>query len=135
PILDWGRRKGQLAMARSDREVMRISINQEKIDFEQNVTMNVMEFNLQGNQVLNTAKADTIAQMQYDVTQQRFLIGKVDVTKLNLARNDREQARRAYIGSLRSYWNYYITIRRLTLYDFQNNITLSEDFERIINNQ
>jgi len=133
PILDWGRRKGQLAMARSNREVMRISINQEKIDFEQNVTMNVMEFNLQGNQVLNTAKADTIAQMQYDVTQQRFLIGKVDVTKLNLARNDREQARRAYIRSLRSYWNYYITIRRLTLFDFENNITLSEDFEKLIN--
>lgn len=134
PILDWGRRKGQLAMARSNREVVRISINQEKIDFEQNITMNVMEFNLQGNQVLNTAKADTIAQMQYDVTQQRFLIGKVDVTKLNLARNDREQARRAYISSLRSYWNYYFTIRRLTLFDFENSITLSEDFDRIINN-
>lgn len=135
PILDWGRRKGQLAMARSNREVERISINQEKIDFEQNVIMNVMEFNLQGNQVLNTAKADTIAQMQYDVTQQRFLIGKIDVTKLNLARNDREQARRAYISSLRSYWNYYITIRRLTLYDFENSISLSEDFEQLINNQ
>ncbi|MCF6357321.1 MAG: TolC family protein, partial [Draconibacterium sp.] len=133
PILDWGRRKGQLAMARSNREVMRISINQEKIDFEQNVILNVMEFNLQGRQVFNTAKADTIAQMQYDVTQQRFLIGKVDVTKLNLARNDREQARRAYIRSLRSYWNYYITIRRLTLFDFENNVTLSEDFDKLIN--
>ncbi len=133
PILDWGRRKGQLAMARSNREVVRIGINQEKIDFEQNVIMNVMEFNLQGNQVLNTAKADTIAQMQYDVTQQRFLIGKVDVTKLNLARNDREQARRAYIRSLRSYWNYYITLRRLTLFDFEKNISLSEDFDKLIN--
>ncbi|MFV0591057.1 MAG: TolC family protein [Draconibacterium sp.] len=133
PILDWGRRKGQLAMARSNREVVRIGINQEKIDFEQNIIMNVMEFNLQGNQVANTAKADTIAQMQYDVTQQRFLIGKVDVTKLNLARNDREQARRAYINSLRSYWNYYITIRRLTLYDFENDVTLSENFDKIVN--
>ena len=133
PILDWGRRKGQLAMARSNQEVVKISINQEKIDFEQDVIMNVMEFNLQGDQVLNTAKADTIAQMQYDVTQQRFLIGKVDVTKLNLARNDREQARRAYIYSLRTYWNYYITIRRLTLYDFEKDVTLSEDFDELIN--
>jgi len=134
PILDWGRRKGQLAMARSNEEVVRISINQEKIDFEQNIVMNVMEFNLQGNQVLNTAKADTIAQLRYDVTQQRFLIGKIDVTDLNLARNDREMARRAYIASLRSYWNYYFAIRRLTLFDFENNITLSEDFDQIINN-
>ena len=134
PILDWGRRKGQLAMAQSNREVVRISVNQEKMDFEQNVIMNVMEFNLQANQVLNTAKADTIAQLGYDVTQQRFLIGKVDVTKLNLARNDQEQARRAYIRALRTYWNYFFTIRRLTLYDFEKGITLSEDFDEIVNN-
>jgi outer membrane protein TolC len=134
PILDWGRRKGQLAMAQSNREVVRISVNQEKMDFEQNVIMNVMEFNLQANQVLNTAKADTIAQLGYDVTQQRFLIGKVDVTKLNLARNDQEHARRAYIRALRTYWSYYFTIRRLTLYDFEKGITLSEDFDEIVNN-
>jgi outer membrane protein TolC len=134
PILDWGRRKGQLSMAESNREVVRLGINQNKIDFEQNVIMNVMEFNLQGNQVVNSAKADTIAQMKYDVTQQRFLIGKQNIINLNAARNDREQARRAYIRSLRSYWNYYYSIRRLTLYDFENNVTLSEDFEKIVEN-
>jgi outer membrane protein TolC len=134
PVLDWGRRKGRLAMAQSNREVVRISVNQEKVDFEQNIIMNVMEFNLQGSQVLSRAKADTVAQMGYDVTQQRFLIGKVDVTKLNLARNDQETARRAYINALRSYWNYYFTIRQLTLYDFEKEITLSEDFDHIVNN-
>lgn len=133
PLLDWGRRKGRLAMAESTREVVRISINQEKIDFEQNVIMNVMEFNLQADQVLSRAKADTIAQLGYDVTQQRFLIGKIDVTKLNLARNDQEAARRAYINALRTYWNYYFTIRQLTLFNFEENITLSEDFDRLVN--
>ena len=134
PILDWGRRKGQLSMAQSNQEAVRLSINQEKIDFGQNIIMNVMEFNLQGTQVMNSAKADTIAQMKYDVTQQRFLIGKQDITRLNIARTDREQARRAYIGSLRSYWNYYYTIRYLTLFDFDRNITLSEDFDKIVEN-
>lgn len=134
PILDWGRRKGQLSMAKSNREAVRLSINQEKIDFEQNVIMNVMEFNLQGTQVLNSAKADTIAQMKYDVTQQRFLIGKQDITRLNIARTDREQARRAYISALRSYWNYYYSIRSLTLYDFEQEITLSENFDQIVEN-
>jgi outer membrane protein TolC len=134
PVLDWGRRKGRLEMAESNREVVRISINQEKIDFEQNIIMNVMEFNLQADQVLSRAKADTIAQLGYDVTQQRFLIGKVDVTKLNLARNDQETARRAFINALRTYWNYYFTIRGLTLFDFEKNISLSEDFDRLVNN-
>lgn len=134
PILDWGRRKGQLSMAKSNREAVLLSINQEKIDFEQNIIMNVMEFNLQGTQVMNSAKADTIAQMKYDVTQQRFLIGKQDITRLNIARTDREQARRAYITSLRSFWNYYYTIRFLTLFDFEKDLTLSEDFDKIVEN-
>lgn len=134
PILDWGRRKGQLSMAKSNREAVRLSINQEKIDFEQNIIMNVLEFNLQGTQVTNSAKADTIAQMKYDVTQQRFLIGKQDITRLNIARTDREQARRAYISSLRSYWNYYYTIRYLTLFDFEQDVTLSEDFDKMVEN-
>lgn len=133
PVLDWGRRKGKLAMAQSNREVVRISVNQEKMDFEQNILMNVMEFNLQADQVANSAKADTIAKMGYEVTQQRFLIGKVDVTKLNLARNDQEKARRAYINSLRSYWNYFYTIRQLTLFDFEKKISISEDFDKIVN--
>lgn len=133
PILDWGRRKGQLAMAESNREVVRIGVNQEKIDFEQNVLMNVMEFNLQGAQTKSAAKADTIARMAFDVTLQRFLIGKLDVTRLNLARNDQDLARRAYIRALRDFWTYYYTIRQLTLFDFEKNITLSEDFDRIIN--
>jgi outer membrane protein TolC len=113
--------------------VVKTSINQERIDFEQNVIMNVMEFNLQGEQVRNTAKADTIAKMGFEVTKQRFLIGKLDVTKLNLARNDQEQARRAYINALRSYWTYYYTLRELTLFDFEKRITLSEDFDYLLN--
>jgi outer membrane protein TolC len=131
PILDWGKRKGAVLMSKSNREVVRNSINQERIDFQQTVLMNVMEFNLQSNQVMNSAKADTIAKMGYDVTMRRFKIGKLDVTKLNLARNDVETARRAFISSLRRYWLYYFTIRQLTLFDFEKKTDLTIDFEKI----
>jgi outer membrane protein TolC len=131
PILDWGKRKGAVLMAKSNREVVRNTINQERIDFEQSVLMNVMEFNLQSDQVLSSAKADTIAQMGFDVTMRRFKIGKLDITKLNLARNDVETARRAYISSLRKYWTNYYTIRQLTLYDFDKKEDLTVNFDKI----
>ncbi len=131
PILDWGKRKGAVLMSKSDREVVRNSINQERIDFQQSVLMNVMEFNLQSEQVMNSAKADTIARMGYDVTMRRFKIGKLDVTKLNLARNDVETARRAFISSLRKYWTNYFTIRQLTLFDFEKRNDLTIDFDKI----
>jgi outer membrane protein TolC len=133
PIIDWGKRKGQLLMAKSNREVVINTVKQARIDFQQTVMMNVLEFNLQSDQVLNSAKADTIAHMGFDVTMRRFKIGKLDVTKLNIARTDLENARRAYIGSLRKYWVSYYQIRQLALYDFDKKVELTTDFDKILN--
>jgi outer membrane protein TolC len=132
PILDWGYRHGRIQMAKSNREVTEAEVKQARIDFEQNIFQQVMEFNLQDDQVLIAAKADTIAQMGFDVTKQRFMIDKVDVLKLNSARNSLDAARRNYIDALRRYWNYYYTLRRLTLYDFENNKPLMDNFDQLV---
>ncbi|MFA5328138.1 MAG: TolC family protein [Prolixibacteraceae bacterium] len=134
PILDWGRRKGQLMMAESTREVANARIKQDRIDFEQNIFQSVMEFNLQAEQVRNAAKADTVAEKGFEVTFQRFLIGKVDVIVLNTARTDRESARKAYINAVKTYWNYYYRLRMLTLYDFVKKEDLNAEYDKIIQN-
>ncbi len=134
PLVDWGRRKGKLMMAESTREVANAKIKQARIDFEQNIFQSVMEFNIQAEQVKNAAKADTVAQKGYDVTFQRFLIGKVDVTKLNIARTDRESARKAYITAVKTYWSYYYRLRMLTLFDFVKNEELTAEYDKIIQN-
>jgi len=134
PLVDWGRRKGRLMMAESTREVANARIRQSRIDFEQNIFQSVMEFNLQAEQVRNAAKADTVAQKGFEVTFQRFLIGKVDVIKLNVARNDRESARKAYITAVKTYWNYYYRLRMLTLFDFVKRENLTAEYDKIIHN-
>ncbi|HEX7585541.1 MAG TPA: TolC family protein [Prolixibacteraceae bacterium] len=134
PLVDWGRRKGKLMIAESTREVANARVRQARIDFEQNIFQSVMEFNLQAEQVKNAAKADTVAQKGYDVTFQRFLIGKVDVIKLNIARNDRESARNGYINAVKTYWNYFYRLRMLTLFDFVKGINLTAEYDKIIQN-
>jgi outer membrane protein TolC len=134
PLVDWGRRKGRLMMAESTREVANARIRQSRIDFEQNIFQSVMEFNLQAEQVRNAAKADTVAQKGFEVTFQRFLIGKVDVIKLNIARNDRESARKSYITAVKTYWNYYYRLRMLTLFDFVKKENLTAEYDKIIHN-
>jgi len=134
PLVDWGRRKGKLMMAESTREVASARIPQSRIDFEQNIFQSVMEFNLQAEQVRNAAKADTVAAKGFEVTFQRFLIGKVDVIKLNIARNDRESARKAYINAVKTYWSYYYRLRMLTLFDFVKNENLTAEYDKIIQN-
>ena len=134
PIADWGRTKGRVSMAKSNREVILATIKQERIDFEMDVVQSVLEFNLQAKQVNNAAKADTVARMGYDVSFQRFLIGKINIVNLNIASSDQENARIAYLNRLRDYWTSYFRIRSLTLYDFEKNRPLSVNYDKILEN-
>lgn len=132
PIVDWGRTKGRVSMAESNREVALATIKQERLDFEMDIFQSVMEFNLQASQVKNSAKADTVAQLGYNVTFQRFLIGKIDVIKLNIASTDQETARISYLNRLRDYWTSYFRLRSLTLFDFENNTPLQLNYDKIL---
>ena len=132
PIMDWGVRKGRVEMARSNQEVTEATVNQARLDFEQDALISFLDFNLQEEQVAIAAKADTIAQLGFNVTMQRFLIDKVDVIRLNSARNSLDAARRSYIDALRRYWTSYYGIRQLTLYDFERERPLVEELDEIL---
>jgi outer membrane protein TolC len=132
PILDWGQGKGRFRMAQSAQEVVKMDVSQSMIDFDENIFLQVMQFNLQDDQVRIASKADTIADLRYEVTKQRFLIGKIDVLELNVALEEKDVARRGFVEALRNYWNYYYDLRGLTLYDWQQDIKLSEDFDDLL---
>jgi len=119
-------------MARSNQEVVNTTVQQEQIDFEQQVLLKVMQFSLQDDQLLIAAKADTVAQYSYEISKQRFLIGKIDVLDLNVALEDKDVARRGYIAALREFWTYYYEIRQLTQYDFIKQQTLGASFESLL---
>jgi len=133
PIIDWGEGKGNVSVAQAQLEAQKISKQKALIQFEENVTNTTLEFNLQKRQVENSAKADTIAQKGYQISYEIFKLGKLDVIKLNQARTSQVQAREDYISALKSYWVYWYTIRQLTLYDFENDVALTEDFDALIN--
>ena len=54
------------------------------------------------------------------------------MTDLNTARTENDDAMSKYINDLSSYWNYYYTLRKLTLYDFIAGRDLDVDFEEIV---
>lgn len=119
PIVDWGRARSEREIAFANRDLVQSQIELNTINFEQEVILRVQQFNLQSNQVRIAAKADTVSHKRFDVAKARYLIGKTDITDLNIANSEQDQARRAYIAALLSYWNDYYTLRRLTLYDYQ----------------
>ncbi len=132
PILDWGLSKGRYQMAKSSLELAQVQENQAKVDFQQNLFLDVEQFNLQKNQVAIAAKSDTVAMKRYEVTKQRFLIGKISILELNDADSRKDQNRRAYVQALQNYWNYFYNMRSLTLFDFINRKPLETDYDKLL---
>jgi outer membrane protein len=132
PILDWGLGKGRYRMAMSSLQLAQVQAEQTLIDFDQNLYLDVEQFNLQAEQVAIAAKSDTVATRMYEVTKQRFLIGKIAVLELNNADTRKDENRRAYVMQLQNYWNYFYNLRKLALYDFLNKQPLGTDYELLL---
>jgi len=132
PILDWGVARGKIKMAESNKEIVRTTVEQDQIDFDQEIFLLVTRFNMQHNQVVIAAKADTVAQKGYEVTKARYLIGKITITDLNIAQTESDRSKSSYINTLRAYWRNYYELRRLTLYDFETESSIEVDHDELL---
>ena len=121
PIVDWGVARGRINMAQSQMEIIKNAVEQDSIDFQQNVYLKVIQFNMQQNQLMIAAKSDTVARKSYEVTKGRYLIGKINsILDLNNAQMETDNSEKNYYFALQTFWRSYFEIRKLTLYDFQN---------------
>jgi len=133
PILDWGMRKGKVKMAESYRDVAKLSVDKQSLDFDHQVYLDVMEFNMQEKQLELAAKTDSLAQIRFEITQEKYLLGKANLLQLNDALRTKDDGVTEYLNALRTYWTYYFNIRRTTLYDFENKQALIKDYEGLVN--
>ncbi|NGP87440.1 TolC family protein [Fodinibius halophilus] len=125
PIFNWGKQKAQVNAARNQQREVANSVQFQRRQFMQQVDYTVSQFLQLRGQVLLAAKADTIAQRRYQVAQNRYKIGKIDITNLFIAQDEKDSARRAYIRALRSFWTGWYNLRELTLYDFKEDEPIS----------
>ena len=132
PLLDWGKRRGQVKVAKSNREVIQSRLQKETMDFNQNLFILVEQFNNQRAQLDIADEADQIAQRRYKTNVETFMIGRISTLDLNDAQVSKDQARQKHINELFYYWYYYYQLRSLTLWDFEKNTNIDADFEKII---
>jgi outer membrane protein TolC len=63
------------------------------------------------------------------VAKQRYLIGKIDITELNIAQSEKDVAKKSYFNALQSFWKGLYEMRKLTLFDFIENKAISYDYK------
>jgi outer membrane protein TolC len=118
PVLNWGRNKATMQTAYANKKLNDYTIAQDEVNAEQEIITQVRQFELLRLQIEITKKSDQVARERYNVAQNRYLIGKIDITNLNIALTEKDNAKRSYLEALRTYWSSYFNLRRLTLFDF-----------------
>ena len=134
PVLDWGERKGKIKTAKMNKDVIDIELQQNEDTYKQNITLKVLDFNLQQELVLGALRTSEISKESYSLTEKRFLSGSVDFLNLIASRKAWQQANENYIRALQNYWAIYYKVQQLTLYNFIDNTPLIQDFESILDN-
>lgn len=127
PLVDWGRRKGQVKVAESNRRLVESQVRQENMNFSRNLFILVEQYSNQLQQVRTAKRADEIAAQRYATNVETFLIGKISTLDLNDSRVKKDEARREYVNELYRFWLYYYQIRSITLWDYQRNSAIEFD--------
>lgn len=119
PILDWGRNKARMGQAQANKQLVEFTVEQDIINFEQEIFTKVKNFAMLRDRLKITELSDEVADKRYEISLRRYQNGNVTITDLNIAQQEKDQNRRAYIQSLRDYWTAFYEMRQLTLYDFE----------------
>ncbi len=127
PILDWGRGRGKVKVAKSQLELARTQAEQGMNDFTQNVHKLVLQFNMQARKVHIAALTDRRATQRHSVATRLYIMGRSSILDLMSAVSEKDYAKRNFITALRTYWSLYYTLRSLTAYDFENNKPLTQE--------
>ncbi|RYZ23116.1 MAG: TolC family protein [Chitinophagaceae bacterium] len=119
PILDWGRSRSRTKTAEAVQKFTEYALKQDRQNFMQEIVTEVTLFDMMKAQLQLTRRADSIATEKYGIARDRYVLGKLSITDLSIAFQEKDQAKRDYVYMLRDYWKAYYRLRYLSLYDFE----------------
>lgn len=127
PILDWGRARGKVKVASSQLALTNTVAEQEMNDFTQNVEKLVLQFNMQARKVNIASLTDKRATQRHSVAMKLFVMGRIGILDLMSAVTEKNNAKRNFIKTMKTYWSLYFTLRSMTAYDFENKVELTNN--------
>jgi outer membrane protein TolC len=125
PLINWGKARYDYKSAQNAYESKQASVTNQEQNMDLDIISKVMEIKQLRSSLFISAKADTIAQKRYEVSKNRYLIGKIDITNLTIAQNEKDEALVNYVRKIQNFWIAYYQLRRITLYDFEKNQKIS----------
>ncbi len=128
PIVDWGLKKDQYKLAKINKDVVDLEVEQSLVDFQQTLSLKIQQFSLQEEQYKIAKLSEYVADKNYEVSKQKFIIGKIDVLELNTSQKSKDSEKLNHINAIRNYWKSLYDLRIIALYDFINNLPLFDQY-------
>lgn len=129
PILDWGKRRNNRALAENRYDLEKQRVEREEQNFSERIRELIQVIADQPEQTRIYAEAASIAEKRYKIAFEKFALGTISILDINTAEQEAENARRNYINQLHMSWLYFYNIRYITLYDFEKGRDIEYDIE------
>lgn len=124
PIIDWGRRRINLHVAQTNQKLTEYNNQIDENNYIQQLITLVKNIPILRNNIIVDQVRDTVAMRRYAIANKLYQNGKLTITDLNIAQAEKDNSRREYLRILRTFWDSYFLLRKLTLYDFVNKTDL-----------
>jgi len=121
PILDWGKRKSAMKQIEIRERDIEANYQQQFIELENNIRQRGNRFSRLQSEIKLLKEIMDKADERFSISNERYVLGNIDITNLTLAQREKDQAKRNYINALKSYWVIYYELRALSGYDLLNN--------------
>lgn len=118
PILDWGRTTSRRKTATANYDLVKTVVGQQEQNFKQEIFLLTKQYEMASLQLDIASKSNVVAQKRYDIAAERYKIGKISITDLNIALQEKDAARGTQVDALRNFWEALYQLRKNTLYDF-----------------
>jgi outer membrane protein TolC len=118
PLYQWGGGRADVQAARAEESRVATTAKARRDAIAEEAKFAALQLAQAQRMLEISAKADTVAAKRFEVSKNRYVIGKIGMSDLYIAQNEKDQALLAYVQALRGYWTAYYRLRRLTLYDF-----------------
>lgn len=119
PVLDWGRTKTKYNSVKAALILTDINNEMDEETIVQEIIALVNSFDLLNKNIQLSQKANSVALKNDTISNKLYQAGKISLSDLVLAQNEKDNTLRNYISSLRQYWESYYLLKQLTLYDFE----------------
>lgn len=121
PILDWGKKKSALQRIDIEKRILTEGYEQQFLELENGIRQRGFLFSRLQSEIKLLKEIMDKADERFSISNDRYVLGNIDITNLTLAQREKDQTKRNYINALKSYWVTYYELRALSGFDLIEN--------------